>query len=45
MQAVYCEAIAVVEEYQQAVSAANIGGVKDIPVLQPQLGLNCSPLV
>lgn len=38
--AVYCEAIAMVEEYQQA---ANLGG--SIQGLYPQLGLKSSPLV
>ncbi|KAG8492657.1 hypothetical protein CXB51_010112 [Gossypium anomalum] len=27
--AIYCEAIAMVEEYQQAVSVANLGGIRD----------------
>ncbi|XP_040990645.1 AUGMIN subunit 4 [Juglans microcarpa x Juglans regia] len=40
--AIYCEAIAMVEEYQQAVSVANL---RDIQGLYPQLGLNNSPQV
>lgn len=45
MQAIYCEAIAMVEEYQQAVSMANLGGVRDVHALYPQLGLKNSPQV
>lgn len=44
-QAVYIEAIAMVEEYQQAVSVANLGGIRDIQGLYPQLGLKCLPQV
>ncbi|KAG6634606.1 AUGMIN subunit 4-like isoform X1 [Carya illinoinensis] len=40
--AIYCEAIAMVEEYQQAVS---VGNLRDIQGLYPQLGLNNSPQV
>nr|XP_010935260.1 AUGMIN subunit 4 isoform X2 [Elaeis guineensis] len=45
--AVYCEAISMVEEYHQAVSAANLGGLRDIQgqAFYQQLGLNCSPQV
>uniref|UniRef100_A0A0A0K3S8 AUGMIN subunit 4 n=1 Tax=Cucumis sativus TaxID=3659 RepID=A0A0A0K3S8_CUCSA len=43
--AIYCEAIAMVEEYQQAVSMANLGGVRDVQALYPQLGLKNSPQV
>lgn len=43
--AIYCEAIAMVEEYQQAVSMANLGGVRDVHALYPQLGLKNSPQV
>ncbi|KAL0399220.1 UNVERIFIED_CONTAM: AUGMIN subunit [Sesamum radiatum] len=43
--AVYIEAIAMVEEYQQAVSVANLGGIRDIQGLYPQLGLRNSPQV
>uniref|UniRef100_A0A6J1CCQ9 AUGMIN subunit 4 n=1 Tax=Momordica charantia TaxID=3673 RepID=A0A6J1CCQ9_MOMCH len=43
--AVYCEAIAMVEEYQQAVSMANLGGFRDVQALYPQLGLKNSPQV
>lgn len=44
-QAVYIEAIAMVEEYQQAVSVANLGGIRDVHGLYPQLGLRSSPQV
>ncbi|XP_030518821.1 AUGMIN subunit 4 [Rhodamnia argentea] len=43
--AIYCEAIAMVEEYQQAVSMANLGGIRDLQGLYPQLGLKNSPQV
>ncbi|KAL8462534.1 hypothetical protein ACS0TY_032733 [Phlomoides rotata] len=43
--AVYIEAIAMVEEYQQAVSVANLGGIRDVQGLYPQLGLRSSPQV
>ncbi|KAG8492650.1 hypothetical protein CXB51_010108 [Gossypium anomalum] len=43
--AIYCEAIAMVEEYQQAVSVANLGGIRDIQGFYPQLGLKNSPQV
>ncbi|EOY12340.1 hypothetical protein QUC31_001776 [Theobroma cacao] len=43
--AIYCEAIAMVEEYQQAVSVANLGGIRDLQGLYPQLGLKNSPQV
>ncbi|KAL6554014.1 AUGMIN subunit 4 [Orobanche minor] len=43
--AVYIEAIAMVEEYQQAVSVANLGGIRDVQGLYPQLGLMSSPQV
>ncbi|XP_021905885.1 AUGMIN subunit 4 [Carica papaya] len=43
--AIYCEAIAMVEEYQQAVSVANHGGVRDVQGLYLQLGLKNSPQV
>ncbi|KAA8523674.1 hypothetical protein F0562_010097 [Nyssa sinensis] len=43
--AIYCEAIAMVEEYQQAVSVANLGGIRDVKGLYPQLGLKNSPQV
>ncbi|XAR56688.1 hypothetical protein NMG60_11037263 [Bertholletia excelsa] len=43
--AIYCEAIAMVEEYQQAVSVANLGGIRDVQGLYPQLGLKNSPQV
>ncbi|KAJ4976313.1 hypothetical protein NE237_001419 [Protea cynaroides] len=43
--AIYCEAMGMVEEYQQAVSVANLGGIRDIQGLYPQLGLKSSPQV
>ncbi|XP_010545512.1 PREDICTED: AUGMIN subunit 4 [Tarenaya hassleriana] len=43
--AIYCEAIAMVEEYQQAVSVASLGGIRDVQGLYPQLGLKNSPQV
>ncbi|XP_039061106.1 AUGMIN subunit 4-like isoform X3 [Hibiscus syriacus] len=43
--AIYCEAIAMVEEYQQAVSVGNLGGIRDLQGLYPQLGLKNSPQV
>lgn len=43
--AIYCEAMAMVEEYQQAVSVANLGGIRDVQGLYPQLGLKTSPQV
>ncbi|XP_054819908.1 AUGMIN subunit 4 [Prosopis cineraria] len=43
--AIYSEAIAMVEEYQQAISVVNLGGVRDTSGLYPQLGLKNSPQV
>ncbi|CAH2036357.1 unnamed protein product [Thlaspi arvense] len=43
--AIYCEAVAMVEEYQQAISVANHGGIRDVQGLYPQLGLKNSPQV
>ncbi|KAF3792267.1 AUGMIN subunit 4 [Nymphaea thermarum] len=43
--AVYCEAIAMVEEYQQAVAVASLGGIRDVQGLYFQLGLKASPQV
>lgn len=43
--AIYCEANAMVEEYQQAVSVANLGGIRDVQGLYPQLGLKNPPQV
>ncbi|KAF8116730.1 hypothetical protein N665_0015s0101 [Sinapis alba] len=43
--AIYCEAVAMVEEYQQALSVANHGGTRDVQGLFPQLGLKNSPQV
>lgn len=34
-----------VEEYQQAISVANLGGIRDVQGLYPQLGLKNSPQV
>ena len=34
-----------VEEYQQALSVANLGGIRDVQGLYPQLGLKNSPQV
>ena len=39
MQVVYCEAVAMVEEYQQEVSVANLRGIPDLQTLFSQLGL------
>ncbi|GMP52459.1 hypothetical protein CsSME_00018259 [Camellia sinensis var. sinensis] len=41
--AIYSEATAMVEEYQQAVAVANLGGIRDVQGLYPQLGLKNSP--
>ncbi|KAK3170495.1 hypothetical protein Dsin_032535 [Dipteronia sinensis] len=41
--AIYSEAIAMVEGYQQAVSVANLGGIRDVQGLFSQLGLKNSP--
>ncbi|KAJ0103103.1 hypothetical protein Patl1_04182 [Pistacia atlantica] len=43
--AIYCEAIAMVEGYQQGVSVANLGGIRDVQGLYSQLGLKNSPQV
>ncbi|KAK6124587.1 hypothetical protein DH2020_041667 [Rehmannia glutinosa] len=43
--AVHIEAMAMVEEYQQAVSVANLGGIRDVQGLYPQLGLKNLPQV
>ncbi|KAI3755872.1 hypothetical protein L1987_55681 [Smallanthus sonchifolius] len=43
--AVYCEAIGMVEDYQQAVSVANLGGIRDTQGLHSNLGLKNSPQV
>jgi len=45
LQAIYSEAIAMVEEYQQAISVSNLGGIRDTGNLYPQLGLRNSPQV
>ncbi|XP_031402297.1 AUGMIN subunit 4 isoform X1 [Punica granatum] len=41
--AIYCEAVAMVEEYQQALSVANLGGIRDPQGLYSQLGLKSPP--
>ncbi|KAJ7963818.1 AUGMIN subunit 4 [Quillaja saponaria] len=41
--AIYSESIAMVEEYQQAVSVANLGGMRDTQGLYPQFGLMNPP--
>nr|XP_025627292.1 AUGMIN subunit 4 isoform X1 [Arachis hypogaea] len=43
--AIYSEAIAMVEEYQQAISMSSLGGLRDTGGLYPQLGLRNSPQV
>ncbi|THG12810.1 hypothetical protein TEA_016140 [Camellia sinensis var. sinensis] len=45
LSAIYCEAIAMVEDYQQAVSVASLVGIQDVQGLYPQLGLKNSPQV
>lgn len=43
--AIYSEAVAMVEEYQQAIPVSNLGGIRDSGNLYPQLGLRNSPQV
>nr|XP_043628714.1 AUGMIN subunit 4 [Erigeron canadensis] len=43
--AIYCEAIGMVEDYQQAVSVANLGGIRDGQGLHSNLGLKNTPQV
>ncbi|KAI7727210.1 hypothetical protein M8C21_033509 [Ambrosia artemisiifolia] len=43
--AIYCEAVGMVEDYQQAVSVANLGGIRDAQGMQSNLGLKSSPQV
>ncbi|KAL3695566.1 hypothetical protein R1sor_009642 [Riccia sorocarpa] len=43
--AVYCEAVALVEEYHQAMSVANSGGIRDLQAVFSQLGLRCTSQV
>uniref|UniRef100_A0A7I4B7A9 Uncharacterized protein n=1 Tax=Physcomitrium patens TaxID=3218 RepID=A0A7I4B7A9_PHYPA len=43
--AVYGEAVALVEEYQHALSIANVGGIRDLNTVFDQLGLRSSPQV
>jgi HAUS augmin-like complex subunit 4 len=45
LQAIYSEAIAMVEEYHQAISVSSIGGIRDTGGLYPQFGLRNSPQV
>jgi hypothetical protein len=42
---VYSEAVALVEEYQQALSVASMGGVRDLMSVFAQLDLRSSPQV
>ncbi|KAL9253280.1 AUGMIN subunit 4-like protein [Drosera capensis] len=41
--AIYAEAIAMLEEYQQANAVGNLGGIRDVHGMYPQLGLKSSP--
>lgn len=41
----YGEAVALVEEYQHALSIANVGGIRDLNTVFDQLGLRSSPQV
>jgi len=43
--AVYSEGVALVEEYQHALSVANVGGIRDLNSVFDQLGLRSSPQV
>ncbi|KAL5729045.1 AUGMIN subunit 4 [Ranunculus cassubicifolius] len=43
--AIYSEAQAMIEESQQAVSVASLGGIRDVQSLYPQFGLKSSPKV
>nr|GEU75531.1 augmin subunit 4 [Tanacetum cinerariifolium] len=43
--AIYCEAIGMVEDYQQAVSVANLGGIRDTQGFHSNIGLKNSPQV
>lgn len=43
--AIYIEATAMVEDYQQAISVANLGGMRDVQGLYSQLGLKNPPQV
>ncbi|KAK2361603.1 AUGMIN subunit [Trifolium repens] len=43
--AIYSEAIAMVEEYHQAISVSSIGGIRDTGGLYPRFGLRNSPQV
>lgn len=41
----YSEGVALVEEYQHALSVANVGGIRDLNSVFDQLGLRSSPQV
>ncbi|CAM6088408.1 unnamed protein product [Calypogeia fissa] len=43
--ALHCEAVAIVEEYHQAVSVANAGGMRDLQAVLSQLGFRSNALV
>ncbi|KAK9155729.1 hypothetical protein Sjap_003209 [Stephania japonica] len=43
--AIYSEAMGMVEEFQQAILLAKLGGIRDVQSLYPQLGLKSSPQV
>ncbi|KAK9133429.1 hypothetical protein Scep_012957 [Stephania cephalantha] len=43
--AIYSEAVGMVEEFQQAILVAKLGGIRDVQSLYPQLGLKSSPQV
>ncbi|XP_060209147.1 AUGMIN subunit 4 [Lycium barbarum] len=43
--AIYIEATAMVEDYQQALSVANLGGIRDVQGVYSQLGLKNPPQV
>lgn len=42
---IYTEALSMIEDYQQAISTANLSGIRDVQTIYPQLGLKCSPHV
>lgn len=43
--ALHCEAVAMVEEYHQAISVANAGGMRDLQAVLAQLGFRSNALV
>ncbi|EFJ09056.1 hypothetical protein SELMODRAFT_235871 [Selaginella moellendorffii] len=45
VMAAYSEAVTLVEEFQQAISVANAGGIRDVQALFLQLGLRSTPQV